>query len=139
MPLCATGRARTRTPFRRGVPSARPHERAILAHDVVEQGPPARHGRGRSTIGHGPHDAHRGAQIASAPRPGDVTADEKDKRSRRLILTPAGRSLLARAYPLWKAAYAEIEQKLVPSDPGRLRTDLTLIVQHLNNDRWRQI
>jgi DNA-binding MarR family transcriptional regulator len=67
-----------------------------------------------------------------------VTADEKDKRTRRLILTSAGRSLLAQAYPLWKAAHAEIEQKLVPSEPDRLRTDLRLIVQHLNNDRWRQ-
>jgi DNA-binding MarR family transcriptional regulator len=65
----------------------------------------------------------------------EVTADEKDKRSRRLILTPAGHSLLSRAYPLWKRAHAEIEQKLVPSETDRLRTDLTLIVQHLNNDR----
>ena len=61
----------------------------------------------------------------------EVAADEKDKRSRRLILTSAGRSLLSRAYPLWKAAHAEIEQKLVSSEPDRLRTDLTLIVRHL--------
>jgi DNA-binding MarR family transcriptional regulator len=64
-----------------------------------------------------------------------VTADEKDKRTRRLILTSAGRSLLARAYPLWKTAHAEIKQKLVPSAPDRLRTDLMLIVQHLKYDR----
>jgi DNA-binding MarR family transcriptional regulator len=63
----------------------------------------------------------------------NVRADEKDKRTRRLILTSAGRSLLARAYPLWKAAHARIEQRFLPSEPGRLRTDLTLIVQHLNN------
>jgi DNA-binding MarR family transcriptional regulator len=63
----------------------------------------------------------------------EVAADEKDKRSRRLILTPAGRSLLAQAYSLWEAAHAEVEQKLVPSGPDRLRTDLRLIVQHLNN------
>ena len=77
------------------------------------------------------------AALKSLQRRGlvEVTADEKDKRSRRLILTPAGRSLLAHAYPLWKAAHAEIEQKLVPAEPDRLRTDLTLIVQHLNNDR----
>jgi DNA-binding MarR family transcriptional regulator len=75
------------------------------------------------------------AALKSLQRRGvvEVTADEKDKRSRRLILTPAGRSLLAHAYPLWEAAHAEIEQKLVPAAPDRLRTDLMLIVQHLNN------
>ena len=65
----------------------------------------------------------------------NVRADEKDKRTRRLILTPAGRSLLARAYPRWKAAPARIEQKFGSYAPRRLRTDLMLIVQHLNNDR----
>ena len=75
------------------------------------------------------------AALKSLQRRGlvEVTADEKDKRSRRLILTSAGRSLLAHAYPLWKAAHAELKQKLVPSAPDRLRTDLMLIVQHLNN------
>jgi hypothetical protein len=52
---------------------------------------------------------------------------------RRLNLTTAGRLLLAHAYPLWEAAHAEVEQKLVPAEPDRLRTDLRLIVQHLNN------
>jgi DNA-binding MarR family transcriptional regulator len=64
-----------------------------------------------------------------------VTAGEKDKRTRRLILTPAGRSLLAHAYPLWKAAHARIEQKFGSSEPRRLRTVLMLIVQHLKYDR----
>ena len=75
------------------------------------------------------------AALKSLQRRGlvEVTADEKDRRSRRLNLTPAGRSLLAQAYPLWNAAHAEVEQKLVPSEPDRLRTDLRLIVQHLNN------
>src|ERR1700732_988181 len=61
-----------------------------------------------------------------------VMADEKDRRTRRLLLTFCGRSLLSRAYPLWKTAHAELKQKLVPSAPDRLRTDLMLIVQHLN-------
>ena len=51
-----------------------------------------------------------------------VRADDHDKRSRRLILTPAGRALLAKAYPVWKDAHATIDAKL--DDAGRLRTDL---------------
>ena len=79
------------------------------------------------------------AALKSLQRRGlvEVTADEKDGRSRRLILTPAGRSLVARAYPVWQAAHAAIERKLAPSEPGRLRTDLTLVVQHVNDDLKR--
>ncbi len=51
-----------------------------------------------------------------------VRADNKDKRSRRLILTPAGRALLAKAYPVWKDAHAAIDAKLADAD--RLRADL---------------
>jgi DNA-binding MarR family transcriptional regulator len=80
------------------------------------------------------------AALKSLQRRGlvEVIADEKDKRSRRVILTPAGRSRLAHAYPLWKAAHTEIARRLVPSEPDRLRRDLMLIVQHLNNDRLDQ-
>src|SRR5580704_7713128 len=39
----------------------------------------------------------------------EVRADEKDKRSRRLILTRAGGTLLGAAYPLWKTAHSLIE------------------------------
>src|SRR5512138_27548 len=31
-----------------------------------------------------------------------VSVDKEDRRSRRLALTPAGRALLTRAYPIWK-------------------------------------
>jgi DNA-binding MarR family transcriptional regulator len=51
-----------------------------------------------------------------------VRTDDKDKRSRRLILTPAGRALLAKAYPVWKDAHARIDAKLADAD--RLRADL---------------
>lgn len=52
----------------------------------------------------------------------EVRVDDKDRRSRRLKLTPAGRGLLALAYPLWQQGQAENE-KLIP-DPDRLRSDL---------------
>lgn len=54
----------------------------------------------------------------------EVTVDAGDRRSRRLVLTPAGRKLLVRALPLWKHAHADIEALLAGADPDRLRADL---------------
>jgi DNA-binding MarR family transcriptional regulator len=56
-----------------------------------------------------------------------VAADEADKRTRRLTLTPAGMALLARAVPIWVETEAEIEALLGRSSPDRLRGDLTLL------------
>jgi DNA-binding MarR family transcriptional regulator len=53
----------------------------------------------------------------------EVAVDGADRRSRRLVLTPAGRRLLAVAHPIWKRTHAEVERRL-PSDPDRLRADL---------------
>lgn len=54
----------------------------------------------------------------------EVQVDEKDRRSRRLKLTSAGRRLLAEAMPLWEKAQA-INERLIPgTDPERLRADL---------------
>nr|PZN84248.1 MAG: MarR family transcriptional regulator [Pseudomonadota bacterium] len=54
----------------------------------------------------------------------EIQVDEKDRRSRRLKLTSAGRRLLAEAMPLWEKAQA-INEKLIPgTDPERLRADL---------------
>ena len=53
-----------------------------------------------------------------------VTVDDADKRSRRLTLTTAGRTLLAAAVPLWKRAHARTERLLARSSPDRLRADL---------------
>ena len=53
-----------------------------------------------------------------------VSVDEADRRSRRLTLTAAGRALLAKALPLWKASHAAVERRLADSDPDRLRADL---------------
>jgi DNA-binding MarR family transcriptional regulator len=66
------------------------------------------------------------AALKSLQRRGlvEVRADEQDKRSRRLILAPAGRALLAAAYPIWKAAHGVVDASLGTRDPARLRADL---------------
>jgi DNA-binding MarR family transcriptional regulator len=53
-----------------------------------------------------------------------VTADNADKRMRRLTLTPAGRALLGAAVPVWRRTHAEIDHLLIESSPDRLRADL---------------
>lgn len=53
-----------------------------------------------------------------------VTVDPADKRSRRLVLTPAGRKVLVGALPIWKRTQAEVERLIKRSSPDRLRADL---------------
>lgn len=53
-----------------------------------------------------------------------VTVDERDKRSRRLILTAAGKALLKAAFPVWKRTHASVDRLLAGSSPDRLRADL---------------
>ena len=53
-----------------------------------------------------------------------VKADREDKRSRRLTLTPSGRSLLVAAAPVWTRAHAEAERLLTQSTPDTLRASL---------------
>jgi DNA-binding MarR family transcriptional regulator len=53
-----------------------------------------------------------------------VIVDAEDRRSRRLLLTPAGRAALAAAVPAWQQTHAAIEDLLEGSDPDRLRADL---------------
>jgi DNA-binding MarR family transcriptional regulator len=68
----------------------------------------------------------------------EVRADEEDKRNRRLVLTPAGRALLAAAYPVWKAAHRLVEAAL--ASPERLRADLALLaVDAKRAPSWRDI
>ena len=66
------------------------------------------------------------AALKSLQRRGlvEARADEKDKRSRRLLLTQAGRALLAEAYPAWQEAHAGIDARLAVPNPDRLRRDL---------------
>jgi len=54
-----------------------------------------------------------------------VAADTRDRRGRRLILTAAGKRLLAKAYPIWERTHAELDATL--DDPKRLRDGLWTI------------
>ena len=53
-----------------------------------------------------------------------VVVDEVDRRSRRLRLSSAGRTALAKAMPLWEEAQAETGRLLGAADPAMLRADL---------------
>ncbi len=53
-----------------------------------------------------------------------VKVDAEDKRSRRIILTPAGRKVLAAAAPIWKRAHAEAERLLTRASPDVVRASL---------------
>jgi DNA-binding MarR family transcriptional regulator len=53
-----------------------------------------------------------------------VTVDPADKRGRLLALTVAGRSLLARATPVWERTHARLEDRLAKGEPDRLRGSL---------------
>ena len=53
-----------------------------------------------------------------------VSVDDADRRTRRLILTPAGRALLAAAVPIWRQTHEAVERLIGLSDPDRLRADL---------------
>jgi DNA-binding MarR family transcriptional regulator len=53
-----------------------------------------------------------------------VLVDAADRRARRMHLTPAGRTVLAAAVPIWEATHAETERLLGAFSPDRLRADL---------------
>ncbi|MFL5268931.1 MAG: MarR family winged helix-turn-helix transcriptional regulator [Stellaceae bacterium] len=53
-----------------------------------------------------------------------VSVDDADKRTRRLVLTPAGRALLVAAVPIWKQTHAVVEKLLPRSNCAELRADL---------------
>ena len=57
-----------------------------------------------------------------------VTADDADKRTRRLTLTAAGRALLSTAVPVWRRTHAGIDRLLTESSPDRLRADLRALL-----------
>jgi DNA-binding MarR family transcriptional regulator len=56
-----------------------------------------------------------------------VSVDKEDKRSRRLAITPAGRTLLNKAFPLWKQTHAEVD-RLIVGRPDDLRGALRALV-----------
>ena len=55
---------------------------------------------------------------------GTAQADKADRRARRLHLTDAGRSVLARALPTWRATHDAVDAELAPTRPQDLRNGL---------------
>jgi DNA-binding MarR family transcriptional regulator len=53
-----------------------------------------------------------------------VTVDETDRRGRQMTLTPAGRTLLVAAIPLWERTQSATERLIPGADPDGLRADL---------------
>jgi|SRR3954451_5823218 len=53
-----------------------------------------------------------------------VRIGSTDRRSRHLVLTIAGRDLLAQALPVWQSKHRAIEQLLAGSDADALRAEL---------------
>lgn len=56
-----------------------------------------------------------------------IAQDPDDGRSRLLELTPAGRQLLADAFPLWQQAHADIEKSFAPEQVDVLRDQLRML------------
>jgi DNA-binding MarR family transcriptional regulator len=57
----------------------------------------------------------------------EVVVDPGDRRSRRVRITDAGRDLLARALPVWRATHDKVDRLLPAGDPDRLRADLVAL------------
>lgn len=53
----------------------------------------------------------------------EIVPDKDDKRSRRLVLTAAGRKVLAAAVPIWRATHDEVDS-LIAGNPAALRNQL---------------
>jgi DNA-binding MarR family transcriptional regulator len=53
-----------------------------------------------------------------------VTVDPHDRRSRRLILTATGRTLLTAAAPIWKREHAHVERLMRATTPDAMRAGL---------------
>ena len=53
-----------------------------------------------------------------------VVVDPNDRRSRRLVLTAAGRTLLAAAAPIWKREHADVEGRMCAATPDAMRAGL---------------
>lgn len=59
----------------------------------------------------------------------EVRVDDQDRRARKLVLTDAGRALLARATPIWQATHAAVEAGLGEPGPAALREGLHALTQ----------
>lgn len=69
------------------------------------------------------------ANLKPLERRGLVTirADAADRRQRRLTLTDAGRALLVRALPVWRAIHDRVDEALGAANPDDLRAALRAI------------
>jgi DNA-binding MarR family transcriptional regulator len=54
----------------------------------------------------------------------EIEPDPSDRRSRRIILTPAGRTLVASAVPIWERIHGEVEKLLPDARPDHFRSEL---------------
>lgn len=52
-----------------------------------------------------------------------IAVDKEDRRSRRIVLTAAGKTVLASALPIWRKSHAALD-KLLPRSGDALRDDL---------------
>jgi DNA-binding MarR family transcriptional regulator len=50
-----------------------------------------------------------------------VAVDKEDRRSRLLTITPAGRALLNKAYPIWQKTHAAVEKQIAGASADALR------------------
>ncbi|QYK40942.1 MAG: MarR family transcriptional regulator [Paracoccaceae bacterium] len=57
----------------------------------------------------------------------ELVADEGDRRTRRPRLTDAGRAIVVRAIPLWKAEHAALQAEVTGADPRDLSRILSQI------------
>jgi DNA-binding MarR family transcriptional regulator len=55
--------------------------------------------------------------------------DPEDRRGRLLTLTKAGKSLIAKALPIWKETHREVEELLRKEAPDVLRSDLLALAK----------
>jgi DNA-binding MarR family transcriptional regulator len=53
-----------------------------------------------------------------------IAIDKEDKRSRRLIITAAGRALLSKAFPIWKKTHVAVEFQIARGSADDLRAAL---------------
>lgn len=53
-----------------------------------------------------------------------VTADDRDRRARRMALTESGHGALQAAIPIWRAEHAALEAEMTAARAGELRAAL---------------
>ncbi len=58
-----------------------------------------------------------------------VEPDTRDRRTRRLVLTDAGRALLARAVPIWRKTHAQLEEAVTPKRQADVRAAMNALIK----------